>query len=41
MMIANIQEMVLLTKINHTRGITFLHMVSIMQDGGSTSDPQL
>ena len=28
-------------QINHTRGITFLHVVSIIQEGGSTSDPQL
>ena len=27
-------------QINHTCGITSLHMVSIIQDGGSTSDPQ-
>ena len=28
-------------QINPTSGITSLHMVSFIQDGGSTSDPQL
>ena len=28
-------------QINHTHGITSLHMVSFIQDGGSTSDPRL
>ena len=28
-------------QINHMCGITSLHMVSIIQEGGSTSDPQL
>jgi hypothetical protein len=47
MKIANIQEMVFIDKSNkwfHAKkilsGITFLYMVSIIQDGGSTSDPQ-
>ena len=28
-------------QINHTRGITLLHVASIIQEGGSTSNPQL
>ena len=28
-------------QINHTHGITSLHMVSFIQDGGSISDPQI
>ena len=48
MIIANVQEMVFIDKSNkwfHTRKFfqvaSHLHVVSIMQDDGSTSDPQL
>jgi hypothetical protein len=48
MKIENVQEIVFIDKSNkwfHTRRffqvISYLHMVSIMQDDGSTSDPQL
>ena len=48
MKIAKVQEMVFIDKSNkwfHTikffQVISYLHMVSIMQDDGSTSDPQL
>ena len=49
MKIANVQEMIFIDKSNkwfHAKkippsGITFLNVVSLIQDNGSTSDPQL
>ena len=40
MKIANAQEMVVIDK-SIIRVVSHLHVVSIMQDDGSTSDPQL